>query len=88
MTHNKLFIKVNNKQRTIKGKPETIATFRQGHQTYNIRVDESDSLIGLTISPEEYLTNKLVIPIGKRDSEGNPIYQILELNEKYIKKKC
>jgi DNA gyrase/topoisomerase IV subunit A len=77
------FLKINNKHVKINGISETFAVYRNGQNNYEIQVDETDRILCLTTTPEEYLDKKLTIPTGQRDNEGRPIYKVVELKAEF-----
>ncbi|GAJ24081.1 unnamed protein product, partial [marine sediment metagenome] len=60
--------------------------YKNGRSSYDVPVDSTDNLLQVTTKPEEWLNRNLVIPLGKRDDQGDPIYKVVELKPQYSRR--
>ena len=80
-------MKKNSQFRKIAEKKDTgtrsIDVYKNGGSRYDVPVDSTDILLQVTTRPEEWLNRNLVIPLGKRDDQGDPIYRVVALKPQY-----
>lgn len=81
------FKKVKHTKARIRGKSIDVAVFRRGNLEVQVPFNEIDQVETITTHPKRWMGSKLVIPIGKRDEEGFPIYKVIRLNKDIAKKR-
>lgn len=74
----KKFRRVEVYERVINGKTTRIAVFQKADLRIEVRLNEVDHIERLTTSPKKWLDSRIVIPTGRRDEKGRPVYKVLQ----------
>ena len=75
------FREIKKFKRTLNGKVLRWAVYKRKELTIEIRLNDVDHVERLTTSPKKWLDSRIVIPIGKRDERGLPIYKVVRPKE-------
>jgi hypothetical protein len=62
-------------------------SYRFSPRKWSVGIDEVDELICITTEPEKYWDTYPTIPLDHRDLEGNPIFKVVKLKDKFKRKK-
>ena len=65
------------KIKVYEGIDSKIAVFQKGNVKVEVALNEIDHVERLTTSPNKWLETRIVIPTGKRDDKGIPIYMVV-----------
>ena len=77
--------KLREHRRVIYGKTVRVAEYRRGDHKIEIPVNKIDHIIRITNSPQRWLNKHPVVPLGKQDDNGFPLYKVIRLNEQIAK---
>jgi len=61
--------------------------YQNDTERIEVRMNEIDLIETITINPKIWLGSNPVIPLGKTDNKGNPLYKVVKLNENIAKSK-
>lgn len=79
------FKRVKYQKKKIHGKLVDVVVFQRGGFKVEVTLNKIDQIDRLTTSPKRWLNTNPVIPIGRRDENGLPIYKVVRL-DKHIAK--
>ena len=79
--------KSRNQKKNIHGKEVIYEIYQNENERVEIKTSNVDLIETITINPKRWLSTNPVIPLGKTDKKGNPLYKVVKLNENIAKLK-